>query len=136
MDDAELTGLLRHARGANASVGLTGVLLHVDGSFFQVLEGEPAVLDTVFRKIEADPRHCDLVSIIREPIRARAFADWTMGFASLSMTELQAITGTNDFFGDSSVLSRLGQGRAKKLLTAFAAGRWRSRVGAPVAAAG
>lgn len=130
MGDAELVELLETARAANAEVGLTGMLLHDSGSFFQVLEGGAADVERVFARIGADTRHEGIVKIIQEPISRRAFGDWTMGFASLTRAELASLAGMNDFFGNGSSFCELGAGRAKKLLAAFRAGRWRGQAAA------
>jgi hypothetical protein len=50
-----------------------------------------------------------------------------MGFAEMASRQLGRTLGLNDFFDGGSCLYELNPGRAKKLLTAFAAGRWRSR---------
>ncbi|HSY34909.1 MAG TPA: BLUF domain-containing protein [Acidobacteriaceae bacterium] len=128
-DAPQLTELLEKARAANARLGLTGMLLHTDadGSFFQVLEGEPAAIDQLLQKLRLDKRHSHLTILIREPIAQRAFADWTMGFASVSPEKLRKIPGLNDFFRGGSCFTGLDSGRAKKLLAAFSEGRWRSR---------
>ena len=125
----QLAELLEKARAANELVGLTGMLLHsdADGSFFQVLEGEPEAIDRLLNKLSADKRHSHLTIIIREPIAERAFADWTMGFASVSPEKLRKIPGLNDFFKEGSCFTELDSGRAKKLLAAFAEGRWRPK---------
>jgi hypothetical protein len=128
----ELAELLGQARVNNAARGVSGILLHVDGSFFQVLEGEPADVDPLFTRILSDPRHRQVTMIMREPIARRCFADWSMGFAEVATTDLTHGLSVNDFFETGSCLYLLNSGRAKKLLTAFAAGRWRSR--APLAA--
>ena len=41
----DLAALLALARKKNASLAVTGMLLHIDGSFLQVLEGEPEAVD-------------------------------------------------------------------------------------------
>lgn len=127
-DQQDLVILLRKAREANAQVGITGMLLYSDGSFFQVLEGEPAAVDRQFAKIAADKRHTKVVTIIKGPIAKRSFGDWTMGFAEIALQEFQRLDGLNDFFAEGSVLAQLGSGRAKKLVTAFGQGSWRSRI--------
>jgi hypothetical protein len=124
---AELTRILESARSGNAKRGVTGMLLHSEGSFFQVLEGEEETLDSLFTAIEADSRHKLVTKIIDEPIAQRDFADWTMGFAEASAAELMSVEGLSDFFQDGNSLASLQPGRAKKLLSAFADGRWRRR---------
>jgi len=128
----EFAELLGYARAKNSERGITGMLLHVDGNFFQVLEGEPAAVDPLFERIAVDPRHSRVTMIMREPIARRAFADWSMGFADMASSQLNNTLGMNDFFDGASCLYLLNPGRAKKLLTAFAAGRWRSPAAAPL----
>jgi hypothetical protein len=130
----QLTDLLHKAREANAQTGLTGMLLYseTDRSFFQVLEGEPEAVDRLYSKILVDTRHARITLIIREPIRRRAFGQWTMGFNSVTWPQLKRIPGLNDFFSEGSCHFDLDPGRAKKLLAAFAEGRWRGKNTAPM----
>jgi hypothetical protein len=51
-----------------------------------------------------------------------------MGFSSASLEKLRRVPGLNDFFKDHSCLTELDAGRAKKLLAAFAEGRWRAKI--------
>jgi hypothetical protein len=127
--EAALFELLKRARMNNAGLGVTGMLLYSDGSFFQVIEGDAGVVDALYTKIAADPRHEKVTQIIREPIRARQFDDWTMGYLKMTQQEIETIEGLNDFFGDATCLAQIDGGRARKLLRSFADGRWRSRLG-------
>ena len=122
----ELTGILKKARAANESLGVTGMLLFSEGTFFQVLEGRPEVVDALYRKISQDQRHIRSTTIVREAIAKRFFGDWSMGFPDVTETELAEMVGLNDFFHGGSCLAELDAGRAKKLLEAFAQGRWRA----------
>jgi hypothetical protein len=124
--NVQLTELLQQSRANNERLSLTGMLLHSEGNFFQVLEGEPARVDQLYQKIILDKRHGQFTVIIREPIARRSFPSWSMGFSSVSPEELTAIAGLNDFFGKRSCFIQLDAGRAKKLLAAFAEGRWRA----------
>jgi Sensors of blue-light using FAD len=126
--EEDLLQLLGDARTKNAGLSLTGMLLHTDNNFFQILEGEPEVVDEIFQHISKDERHTKVVSIIREPISKRSFGEWTMGFAPITSTELQEMSGLNDFFGAGSSFSQLNGGRAKKLLSAFKQGSWRVKL--------
>lgn len=124
----ELAHLLAKSRSNNLKNGITGMLLYADGSFFQVLEGEPERVDRLFEAIRSDRRHKNVTIIIREPIARRSFGDWTMGYADIAPQEVDALLGANDFFGKGESFTRLGQGRAKKLLAAFKHGRWRAEL--------
>lgn len=127
-DTEELAELLRVARDANARLGLTGMLLHAEGSFFQVLEGQADVVDALYAKIERDQRHDQMTLIIREPIPRRSFDAWTMGFYKVSREELAGMSGVNDFFGKDRTTLSVDAGRARKLLAAFREGSWRKKL--------
>jgi len=124
----ELAELLRLARENNAKLGLTGMLLYAEGSFFQVLEGQEDVVDTLYVKIKRDKRHDNVALIIKEPIEERYFDDWTMGFYKVSRDELAGILGVNDFFRNDRAVDSDDAGRARKLLAAFREGRWRQKL--------
>jgi Sensors of blue-light using FAD len=123
---AELGKLLAVSRENNKRLGITGLLLYVEGNFFQVLEGERLAVESAFEEIERDPRHTHVTLIISEPISHRVFHDWSMGFSSLSHKKLAQIGGARNFFACRSAVSALQNGRARKLLLAFCEGRWRT----------
>jgi hypothetical protein len=129
-----LESILDACRTYNGRSGVTGMLLHADGSFFQILEGSAEAIDSTFQRIERDARHQQATCIIREPIARRAFREWTMGYADISPAQLAGIIGANDFFQAGKCLTDVDAGRARKLLQAFAAGRWRTRLRTPVSA--
>lgn len=125
---SDLKTILQAARNNNARQSVTGMLLYTSGSFFQVLEGDEATLTELFAHISLDPRHGNVTRIIHEPIAKRAFGDWTMGFSEVVPSDLETMEGLSDFFGQGNSLIHLRPGRAKKLLSAFAQGRWRARL--------
>ena len=126
MGDADLRAILDRARTVNSQLDITGILLHSEGSYFQVLEGDAEAIDSLYAKIAHDKRHTNVVLIVREPIASRSFADWSMGFASVTPKDVAGIIGGNDFFEKKTCFYELSAGRAKKLLAAFADGRWRA----------
>lgn len=128
-DRDELLEMLERARSVNATLDVTGMLLYVNGSFLQILEGPPIQVEELFEKIALDKRHTNIVTIISEPIARRDFEDWSMGFAEVTEEDLKSIDGLEDFFGTDYLLTSLDPGRTKKLLKAFREGRWRSQVG-------
>lgn len=121
----DIVYLLAKARKNNNSLNVTGMLLFDKGSFLQILEGEEKVVNKLFTEISKDKRHGNIVKIITEAISRRHFNDWSMGYARISRSELEKIEGMNDFFKGSTCLADIDKGRAKKILTAFADGRWR-----------
>jgi hypothetical protein len=124
-EEHDIPALLEHARTSNARRALTGMLLYIGKNFFQVLEGEEAVIDAVYNQILRDPRHTRVTLIIREPIAERRFSEWTMGFSTVDPVDAGKLLGENDFFKSASCIAKMDGGRAKKLLSAFRGGRWR-----------
>ncbi len=100
------------------------MLLYADNTFFQVLEGELSVVENLYRRISADPRHQRVMKLIQEPIEARDFSDWGMWFSGMTRRQLNQIDGLNDFFLSGESLISLDEGRARKLLLAFKEGAW------------
>ena len=82
----------------------------------------------LYAKILLDSRHTQVVKVVSEPIPKRMFDEWTMGFLAPTREELAAIPGLNDFFGAAGSFHAIDSGRAKRLLLAFAEGRWRQKV--------
>ncbi len=56
-DEAGLADILTIARHKNHDLGVTGALMLYDDWFAQVLEGPQAVVEALFARIKADPRH-------------------------------------------------------------------------------
>ena len=81
--------ILAKSRVNNRKNGLVGVLYFGDGCFFQCLEGEETAIETLYAKLQLDPRHKDLLLISRKLISAFSFSEWAMKFVPLE-TKLNA----------------------------------------------
>lgn len=119
----EIPDLLKHARLANAKHELTGMLLYIGGSFLQVLEGQPDMVETVFSAIREDRRHTQLTLITKETILERAYEGWTMSHHTLDPVEAGELIGEIDYFISATWVTRVDSVRAKTLLAAASA-RW------------
>ncbi len=89
----ELLALHARAREKNSRVGITGMLIHKDGRFAQVLEGEEGAVRQLFDIIRQDGRHRDVKILMEGPIAQREFADWSMGFQDLQDNDLLGLYG-------------------------------------------
>jgi hypothetical protein len=119
----EIPDLLQQIRIANAKQGFTGMLLYIGGSFLQVLEGQPEMVDAVFSKILGDTRHTQIRLIASESIPERAFEGWTMMHKTLDPVEAGELIGEIDYFISPTWLIELDVSRARKLLLASSV-RW------------
>lgn len=129
LEQAGLVELLSFARNFNEAHGICGMLLYVDHSFFQILEGSTENLHALFARIEHDTRHAKVIKLLDVAIDKRTFSRWSMGYAKVTRQELATIPGLNDFFGSGSAFTALEGGKAKLLLDAFRQGKWRRRLG-------
>ena len=93
----KLLALVSQCHRNNPDKGLTGMLLHGNGTFLQVLEGDDHVVDTLMGAIAADPRHIDMKIVRREPVTRRQFADWSMGFERVTDESLKGVSGLHNF---------------------------------------
>lgn len=84
MNDGDLDTILAHSRKNNSRLGVTGLLLHIDQGFLQILEGPREAVLIVFAAIERDLRHIGLRVLIQQDVEERLFAGWSMGFDRLT----------------------------------------------------
>jgi hypothetical protein len=89
--------LLTEARRINTSRDITGLLLHRDRSFYQVLEGEEDVVRQTFDGIEKDERHTAIDVLFEGEVDEREFPDWQMGFLNLDGVDIETLQGYSDF---------------------------------------
>ncbi|KAN0066087.1 hypothetical protein ACQY0O_000180 [Thecaphora frezii] len=89
MSREEISDILQRSRQNNAQRDITGLLLYRDGSFVQFLEGPQHQVNSVYRKIEQDPRHRGIVRILRQTVEKRDFSKWEMAFRDLDMNRKQ-----------------------------------------------
>lgn len=94
---SEILDILNKSRDANGKKGITGILLYKSGNFMQVLEGDPAVVDELHRKISRDPRHTGIITLMRKPIINRSFSDWKMGFKDIDECTQSEKSGYSDY---------------------------------------
>ncbi|MEM6527909.1 MAG: BLUF domain-containing protein [Chloroflexota bacterium] len=97
MSGDNLEGLLLQCKKNNASRGITGMLLYRDGYFIQALEGEEDVVMDLFRKIERDTRHSNVIIAHKESITERSFDEWSMGYKNISGVDLSKYPEYRDY---------------------------------------
>jgi hypothetical protein len=98
---AELLDLLAGCREDNARAGVTGMLLYKDGNFMQVLEGDEDAVRATHARIERDPRHRGLITLLQGPSAGRHFPGWSMGLRELRSPEVISTPGFSPFLNTS-----------------------------------
>ncbi len=106
LSDADLEKLLQTCRINNKKLGVTGMLMYIDGKFIQVLEGKRDVINRLYDQIVTDRRHKKISKIIEGKSSKRNFPDWNMGFKSMSGRDFESLAGFNnieDYFNAHEV---------------------------------
>lgn len=75
-----LSDILEVSARNNERDGITGVLMHYDDLFFQVLEGESPAVEQCFSRVSKDPRHSSISVTLDETVEVRSFPGWLMGY--------------------------------------------------------
>lgn len=93
LDQRALLDLLHEARGFNKIDKITGLLLHDQGQFLQVIEGPVDAIENLVHRLQRDSRHAQFE--IHEDILAakRLFPNWAMGLGELTDPTLACLPG-------------------------------------------
>ncbi len=120
MGTQEMVDLLKEARRINTERGITGLLLHREKSFYQVLEGSEAEVKRTFDSIAHDRRHTAVDVLFEGTTEEREFPDWQMGFLKLDGVNLETLQGYSDFLSrednPKDFLENLSRGKRLALM--------------------
>ena len=89
--EADLVSLLQQYRHYNALENISGIMLIHQGRIIQVLEGKQEVIEALYKRIEQDRRHTDVIKVVDVPIEKRSFAGWSMAFGKMTTHQLELI---------------------------------------------
>jgi len=92
----EVDSILEAARRNNSAAGITGALVFNAYFFSQALEGDQGAVETIFEKIQCDPRHDSATILSFEPIEERAFRNWHMACVDQKSDVLRAFNELTD----------------------------------------
>jgi len=115
----DLTHLLGHARQRNEKEGITGVLLYADGSFMQYLEGPADALMRVYAVIKPHPLHFGLIDLVREPISARVFTEWSMACHWVGASGASPLSANYELLASRMAAAVSRKSAASELLSKF-----------------
>lgn len=78
---SELKSIFEKTYTNNTLKKITGLLIHADGHFFQVLEGDPKIVLPLYNDVIVnDTRHFDIFKIIDKPKPASLFKEYSSSF--------------------------------------------------------
>ena len=76
----EVSRIIHVSRVNNAAQGITGALVYTGTDFAQLIEGRHESVEVLWRKLQADPRHHDVLAFLDEPCERAWFETWRMGY--------------------------------------------------------
>lgn len=82
-DTDDVQNILASSERNNVAISVTGLLLFDGERYIQILEGQPADVETLFSTIRADARHHGLELLHKGPIAGRSFETWRMAYEAL-----------------------------------------------------
>lgn len=94
--EEQLKELLATSIANNELLEITGMLLHIEGKFIQLLEGPEQNVNDLYKKIEADDRHKKVTIVLEGATKKRIFPDWKMAFKVLDVIEFEQLSGYTD----------------------------------------
>ncbi len=105
MSDSDLNNLLLKSQKANRSIDITGILLHKNGEFIQVLEGEKKSVLDLFEIIKKDKRHKNIIAFDQKKIDKRYFTGYFMAFDDSHFDKINKFESLRDFNQDKILKS-------------------------------
>ena len=93
MTVTDLEKILTDARAGNQARNVTGALVYVDGVFFQILEGDKAVVSNLMANIARDTRHHSVKVFYEAKVDVRAFESWSMAYLGPTAKEMSTWAG-------------------------------------------
>ncbi len=100
MTEQDLLAILKKSRDNNRARNITGLLLFKSGNFLQVLEGEEDAVMDLYRTIQKDSRHSNIITVANRKIKERDFGDWQMAFVNLNSVNPADVPGYSEFLND------------------------------------
>jgi Sensors of blue-light using FAD len=93
MTVTDLENILTDAQLGNQARNVTGALVYVDGVFFQILEGDQAVVRNLMTSIASDTRHQSVKVFYEAEVDARAFESWSMAYLAPTAQQMSTWAG-------------------------------------------
>ena len=107
--EADLASLLQQSRDYNALQGISGILLINQGRIIQVLEGKQEIIEALYKRIEQDRRHTDVIKVVDVPIEKRSFVGWSMACGKMTSPQLELIRTIVDLGRTDWLLTIMGE---------------------------
>lgn len=121
LSEDELESLLKTSRLNNPRIDITGILLYDDGNFMQIIEGPKQAVMALYARIQVDPLHKGLITLLSHTINERLFAEWSMEFRNLRQLSVEELANASPYLEESLLSDEYvkNPSRSLKLLQSF-----------------
>jgi len=102
----DIKSILETSRLYNSKYGITGCLLYHKHEFIQIIEGEQRVLQELFKRIEADPRHTQVVLLSQGEKLKRTFDSWSMAYHEFDTETVERLLFIDNFLAFSKLADK------------------------------
>lgn len=83
LTESGINQLFDFVKLSNNRLGITGILMYSDGNFFQILEGEQVLIQDLFKKIQLDSRHYNIIKMFDHEILEPTFSNYNANFTTI-----------------------------------------------------
>ncbi|WP_159090807.1 BLUF domain-containing protein [Aquimarina aquimarini] len=80
----EIEEVLINAKINNNKKGINGVLIYVNETFFQVIEGSQHLVETLFEKIQKDQRHFNVLKVFETKTCEKKFSRFNSNYITFN----------------------------------------------------
>ncbi len=94
--ESDIEEILLASRRNNAALNVSGILIHTNDRFLQILEGSKNNITELYEKIQKDDRHAGTSVRFFEPVDKREFGEWNMAHKTMNVQEIQYNTAISD----------------------------------------
>lgn len=100
----EIEALLKGARARNMNHLISGILIYMNGCFFQYIEGPDRHIENLYKNIASDNRHKNIRLILNNVVSGigdyesqRMFPEWTMAYKTVTELDSNLRSSLDDF---------------------------------------
>lgn len=79
----DIVDILKTAREFNGEHEISGCLIYYNGKFLQILEGDKAIVEELYGRIQKDKRHFNVKLTGDGYYNSRIFSNWSMAFVGV-----------------------------------------------------
>lgn len=121
LSEEDLNALLEECHFNNTQNHITGILVYLDASIIQLIEGEEYEVQRLFRRIQVDKRHKCIITLYSGKVEERLFPNWSMAYKMLTKSEFDEGLGVQVDLNEKDLLPQFESQNARgmKLLRSF-----------------